>query len=198
MKKRNVALVLALALVLTAAVGGTLAWLTAKSDSVVNVFTTSDIKVQLKETERTYKMIPGGSIEKDPKATVLKGSEKCYLFVELEKSSNFDDYLTYEIADGWTELTGVSGVYYRVIDAEDKMGVSYSVLKEDQVEVKNTVTKEMMRTIDGIDDDGNTDSDAAKKEISARPTLTITAYASQLYKDGTTAFSPAEAWSNIS
>lgn len=199
MKKRNVALILALALVLTAAVGGTLAWLTAKSEMVVNTFTTSDIKVELKETTGgTYKMVPGSSISKDPKATVLAGSEKCYLFVKLEKSSNFDNYLTYEMADGWTALTGVTGVYYRVVDGTTyKIGTAYSVLKDDKVSVKDTVTKEMMSAIDGVDADGKTNTDAAAAELAARPTLTITAYASQLY-NGTATIDVKTAWGNIS
>lgn len=202
MKKRNVALILALALVLTAAVGGTLAWLTAKSEMVVNTFTTSDIKVELKEnTGETYKMVPGSSISKDPKATVLAGSEKCYLFVKLEKSSNFDNYLTYEMADGWEKLTGVTGVtgvYYRVVDGTaNEIGTAYSVLKDNKVSVKNTVTKEMMSAIDGVDADGKTNTDAAEAELSARPTLTITAYASQLYND-TATIDVKTAWGNIS
>ncbi len=202
MKKRNVALILALALVLTAAVGGTLAWLTAKSETVVNTFTTSDIKVELKETTGgTYKMVPGSSISKDPKATVLAGSEKCYLFVKLEKSSNFDNYLTYEMAAGWTALTGVTGVtgvYYRVVDGTaNEIGTAYSVLKGDKVSVKNTVTKEMMSAIDGVDADGKTNTDAAAAELAARPTLTITAYASQLY-NGTATIDVKTAWGNIS
>ena len=81
MKKKGLALVLALALMVVGAVAGTLAWLTAKSDTVVNTFTTSDIKVELKETPATYKMIPGYTIKKDPQAKVLNGSEDCFLFV---------------------------------------------------------------------------------------------------------------------
>ena len=50
MRKKTLALVLALTLIVVGVVSGTLAWLTAKSDTVVNTFTTSDIKVELKET----------------------------------------------------------------------------------------------------------------------------------------------------
>ena len=94
MKKKGLAMVLALVLLAVCAVSGTLAWLTAKSEVVTNTFTTSDIKVELKETTgQKYKMIPGYTISKDPKATVLAGSEECYLFVKLDKSTNFDTYL---------------------------------------------------------------------------------------------------------
>ena len=185
MKKKGLALVLALTLLVVGVVAGTLAWLTAKSDVVTNTFTTSDIKVKLEETTgEEYKMIPGYTISKDPKATVLSGSEECYLFVKLEKSQNFDTYLKYDIADDWTPLTGVNGVYYRVVNTAD-MGTPYSVLKNDQVTVKDTVTKEQMNALNA--------------ESAVKPTLTITAYASQLYKNNNATdntFTAAQAWKN--
>ena len=183
MKKKGLALVLALTLLVVGVVAGTLAWLTAKSDVVTNTFTTSDIKVELKETTGTeYKMIPGYTISKDPKATVLSGSEECFLFVKLDKSENFDTYLEYVIADGWTKLDGVDTVYYRVVDGTtNQIGTAYSVLKGDQVTVKGEVTKAMM---DGL-------------TTETLPKLTVTAYASQLHKNATTKFTAAEAWANV-
>lgn len=187
MKKKTLALLAALVLVIGCIIGGTLAWLTAKSDVVTNTFTTSDINIKLEETKGTavtggkeFKMIPGYSISKDPKATVVAGSEECFLFVKLEKSANFNDYMTYEIADDWKALTGVDGVYYRKVHTAD-MGNPYSVLKDDQVTVKDTVTKSMMN---GLTED-------------TYPKLTITAYASQLHKNATTEFTAAEAWAKV-
>ncbi len=186
MKKRTMALLAAVLLVVGVAIGGTLAWLTAKSDTVTNTFTTSDIKITLEETkggtDRTFKMIPGYTIEKDPKVKVLEGSEACFLFVKLEKSANFDTYMTYEMAEGWQELKGVSGgsgVYYREVEG-NAIGTEYSVLKNNQVTVKGTVT--------------TTDMKAAETD---KPTLTVSAYASQLYKNNTDKFTAAEAWGNI-
>jgi len=189
-KKKGLALVLALTLLVVCIVAGTLAWLTAKSDVVTNTFTTSDIKVELKETTGTeYKMIPGYTISKNPKATVLAGSEECYLFVKLDKSANFDTYLEYAIADGWTQLTTDKDgnaitdlVYYRKVLTAN-IGTAYSVLANDQVTVKGSVTKEQMNALDA--------------EGAAKPTLTFTAYASQLYKSAGVEFSAAEAWANI-
>ena len=185
MKKKGLALVLALTLLVVCVVAGTLAWLTAKSDVVTNTFTTSDIKVELTETNETYKMVPGYDIHKDPKAKVLAGSEECFLFVKLEKSQNFDTFLTYEMAEGWMKLDGVTDtVYYRVVDGTtNQIGTHYSVLKGDQVTVKDTVTKEQMNALD-----------AAGAE---KPTLTITAYASQLYKSAGVEFTAAQAWANV-
>lgn len=182
MKKKTLALVLALTLVVVGVVSGTLAWLTAKSDVVVNTFTTSDIKVELKETTgTTYKMIPGYTITKNPKATVLAGSEECFLFVKLDKSADFDTYLAYNIAEGWTKLDGVTDtVYYRKVVTAD-IGKAYSVLANDQVTVSGDITKEQMNAL--------TDANL--------PKLTITAYASQLYKSAGVEFTAAEAWNNI-
>lgn len=181
-------LVASIALALACTVGATLAWLTASTDTVTNTFTTSDIGVTLKETKTDFKMIPGYTIAKDPKVTVTTGSEECWLFVKVEKSANFDTYLTYKIADGWEEGTGTGtgegkngvpvGVYYRKVTTSS-IGTEFSVLKNDQVSVKDTVTK--------------TDMTAAGTN---KPTLKFTAYASQLYKSAGTEFTPAEAWSN--
>lgn len=190
MKKKGLALFLALTLLVVGVVAGTLAWLTAKSDVVTNTFTTSDIKVELKETTGAeYKMVPGYTIGKDPKATVLAGSEECYLFVKLVKSNNFDTYLEYTIADGWTQLTTDKDgnnitdlIYYRKVLTAD-IGTAYSVLANDQVTVKGSVTKEQMNALDA--------------EGVAKPTLTITAYASQLYKSAGVEFTAAEAWANV-
>lgn len=181
MKKKSLALVLALALMVVGAVAGTLAWLTAESAPVVNTFTTSDIKVELTETPETYKMIPGYTIHKDPQAKVLAGSEECFLFVKLDKSANFDNFLTYEMANDWTKLEGVTDtVYYREVLTAD-IGTAYSVLKNDQVTVKGDVTKDKMKDL----------------TAGTYPKLTITAYASQLHKNATDKFTAREAWDNI-
>ena len=195
MKKKTFVLLLALVLIAGAAVGGTLAWLTAKSDTVVNTFTTSDIDITLAETkggtDKEFKMIPGCTIEKDPKVTVKAGSEKCYLFVKIEKSSNFDTFMTYTVADDWTQGNGTdipSNVWYRTVEASNKDQVFY-VLKGDTtyqnglVTVKDTVTK--------------ADMEALKAENATPPTLTFTAYASQYMKNNTAPFTAAEAWVNV-
>lgn len=170
---------LSLVLVIGCVVGGTLAWLTATSSEVKNTFTTSDIGVTLEETKTDFQMVPGHTIEKDPKAAVTTGSEEAWLFVKVEKSQNFDTYMTYEIATGWELVTGTTNVYARKVETSN-IGTAYSVLKGDQVVVKGSVTKQMMET--------------AKTN---QPTLTFTAYASQLMKNNTEEFTAAEAWANV-
>lgn len=188
MKKKTMAMLISLVFILVCAVGGTLAWLTAQTDTVNNTFTGSDIGVELAESTGTsYQMVPGHTISKDPKVTIKAGSEDCYLFVKVEKSSNFDSFMTYEMDDIWTKLEGVDGVYYMIFDSKDAgntnaKGTAYSVLDDNKVTVKDTVTKTMM---DGLNAEGAT-----------KPTLTFTAYASQLYKNNTEKFTPAEAWAN--
>lgn len=202
-RRKSIIMLLALILLVVWTIGGTLAWLTDKTDEVTNTFTTSNINVELEETTDTYKMVPGWTIKKDPKAKVVTGSEKCYLFVKVEetigkvtvgegatqKTLTFGDFLEYEIADGWIPLTEDKDgntisdkIYYRVVDDTIyKIGEDYSVLKDDQVTVKKTVTKEMMKAVTT----GN------------EPKLTFTAYASQLYKTNTETFTAAEAWANV-
>ncbi len=182
MKKKATIAVVALALVLCFAIGGTLAWLVDKSDAVVNTFTYGDINIDLSEsTGNEYKMIPGNNITKDPKVTVEKDSEACWLFVKVEKSATYDSYLAdYAIATGWTALDDVAGVYYREVDADTaKTGTSYQVLAADTVTVLDSVEK--------------SDMEAIKNGTVAKPTLTFTAYAVQ--KDGFD--TAALAWAEI-
>ena len=180
MKKKSLALLLAIAIVVVGAVAGTVAWLTDQTPSVTNTFTTSDINIELKETKNNFQMIPGWNIEKDPKVTVKAGSEACYLFVKLEKSTNFDTFMTYEMADGWEALPEAPGVYYREVAAATA-DTTFEVLKDNQVTVKDTVTKAQMNAL----------------TADTYPTLTVTAYASQLYKNNTEKFTAADAWANI-
>lgn len=180
MKKKSLALLLAIAIVVVGAVAGTVAWLTDKTPSVTNTFTTSDINIELKETKNNFQMIPGWNIEKDPKVTVKAGSEACYLFVKLEKSADFDTFMTYEMAEGWTALPGNDGVFYREVAAATA-DTTYEVLRDNQVTVKDEVTKAQMNAL----------------TADTYPTLTVTAYASQLYKNNTEKFTAAEAWDNI-
>ncbi len=143
MKKKIAISIVAVALVLCCAIGGTLAWLTDKTGPVTNTFTVGDINIDLTETEREYKMVPGNTIAKDPKVTVKANSEDCYLFVKVTKSGNFDQFLTYAMADGWTQYEGTTDVWYREVAASNA-NQEFEVLKDSKVTVKGTVTKEMM------------------------------------------------------
>lgn len=147
MKKKIAISIVAVALVLCCAIGGTLAWLTDKTGPVTNTFTVGDINIELKETTTDYKMVPGNTIAKDPKVTVEAGSEACWLFVKVTKSGNFDQFLTYAMADGWTQYEGTTDVWYRTVPASNA-NQEFEVLKDSKVTVKGTVTKEMMTSSD--------------------------------------------------
>lgn len=162
---RRVLLTVALvAVVACASIGGTIAWLVDETGPVTNTFTVGDININLTETTTDYKMVPGNNIAKDPKVTVLANSEACWLFVKIEESTNLDDFITYTVDSGWTALTGVNGVYYREV-AASTAAQDFVVLADNQVTVKESVTKPMM--------------DALKVEGATQPTLTFTAAAVQ-------------------
>lgn len=176
---------LALVLVFGCAVGGTFAWLTAKTDAVVNTFTYGDINIGLAETTgNDYKIVPGVNISKDPKVTVTAGSEACWLFVKVEEkdwpafkeTDNNKAKIDYKIASGWTELEGVSGVYYREVGAVTE-DTSFKVIENDVITVSENLTKDEVNTV-----------------VTVHPKLTFTAYAVQ--KDGVA--SAAAAWAKVS
>lgn len=154
---------LALVLVIGCVAGGTVAWLVAKTDPVVNTFTYGNINITLAETTGTnYKVIPGTVIEKDPKVTVKASSEACWLFVKVEESGTFvADKVTYAIDNGWTPLEGEKGVYYREVAAVTA-DTDFSVLEGNKITVKDTLTKGDIKDI-----------------AATNPTLKITAYAVQ-------------------
>lgn len=170
---KTLVMVLALVLVIGCTVGGTIAWLTDTTDEVKNTFSTSDITITLEETTTDYKMVPGITITKDPVVTVEGGSEACWLFVKVAESDNLDTYITYTIADGWTNLE--DGVYYRAVEASDA-DQEFEVLAGSEVTVLDSVTKD----------------DMAAAEENA-PTLTFTAYAIQQFKFDTA----EEAWAEL-
>jgi len=182
---RTVAMILALVLALTGVIGGTVSWLIATPDPVVNTFTYGDVNINLEETDtkldddddpntNEYEMMPGQDIHKDPKVEVEAGNENCWLFVKLEKSENFDEFMTYTIGEGWVQLidaegNAMEGMFYRYQDAiaEDGENAVISVLKDDKVTVKEEVTKEQLNALD------------PEGEEAKYPTLTVTAYAVQ-------------------
>lgn len=174
------ALIAAIVLVIGCTAGGTVAWLVSKPKPIVNVFTVGNINATLTETKTEFKIVPGVEIAKDPVATVTANSEDCYLFVKLTEANwpTFTEAgsttrkVKYEIADGWTKLE--DGVYYREVLKKDTENRAFHVLKNDQVTVSSTLTKE--------------NADAIQK--AGTPELTVAVYAVQ--KEGMG--SAAKAW----
>lgn len=176
--KRGVAtkvmmVILAVMLVAGISVGGTLAWITAKSSEVVNTFTYGDINITLQEHEllengslgnkevqkNSYKFIPGVDLNKDPFVTVEAGSEACWLFVKVvETDWPATEKISYSVDSAWTKLE--DGVYYREVAASD-VDQDFCVLAGNKITVANTLIKTEIEAFD----------DTAK--------LTFTAYAVQ-------------------
>lgn len=171
MYRKILILTLSLTLLVLAAVGGTLTWLQAKTDPITNTFVAGDIKLELKEnTGNEYKMVPGAEIAKDPRVIVKAGSEKCYIFVKLEKTGDFDAFLTYAVADGWTVLDEIKypNIYYRIENAVDANKPvdeepTFPILKDNKVIVNSEATKEQFNAL----------------TAETQPKLTVTAYAVQ-------------------
>ena len=213
--KKALAVMLSLVLVIGCVTGGTLAWLTAGSETVTNTFTESGINITLNETKpenKTAPMVPGWKIDKNPTVTVDEDSEDCWLFVKITESTNpdLDAYISYAIATGWKtvqpeDANGVTVIGRKVYKGEGKDG--FAILGagtytdpmgdkdnftitwgENQVCVKPSVTKQMMEAI-----------------RTNKPTLSFQAYAVQLFKtnsDGnkdtiTDEFTAEEAWARI-
>lgn len=182
MKARSKALLLALCAVLLVAVSvlGTMAYLTSKTQVITNTFTVGDINIELTETKpesKQAKIIPGVDIEKDPKVTVKKDSEACWLFVEVKEEGTFvANKVTYSIADGWTALPDVDGVYYREVSAVT-FDTSFDILENNKVTVSDTLTK----------------ADVNNITAENQPKLTFTAYAVQ--KEGID--TAAAAWEKV-
>lgn len=202
MKKKALITVASIALVLCVAAGATLAWLQDKTQEVKNTFTVGDVDIAMSETvngvtkntdttgsditNNSFKMIPGATLSKDPKVIVNSGSEACWLFVEIDESTNFGTFMEYDIAEGWNAVQAGSNVYYRVVDAATAAaGATYSVLKDNKVTVRDGVTKAQLDAL----------------TPATLPTLNFKAYAIQsanLINDAYVAVTTAaEAWAVV-
>ena len=195
-------LLMVLVMLIGATIGGTLAWLIANTDPVVNTFTVGNITITLDEAaiaeanRSSIKMVPGTEIAKDPKVTVKANSEACWLFIKVETAGNVvlghgaadaDTYITYEIGTNdsackWEQLMNgseaVPGVYYMPVSAATA-DQEFQVLAGNIVKVPSTVTKAMM--------------DALTAGTTTTPKLTFTAYAVQ-QANGSGTFDALAAW----
>ncbi|MDD5902256.1 MAG: TasA family protein [Oscillospiraceae bacterium] len=179
--KKKLMTVLALVLVIAMSVAGTYAYLTDTTGPITNTFTVGNIDITLAETTTNFKMVPGCDIAKDPMVTVEANSEDCWLFVKIDESENLQQFISYAVANDWTQGDGTNipaTVWYRPVEASTA-DQTFSVLAGDQVTVKNNVTKTMM---DGLKVDG-----------AIQPTLTFTACAVQADGFATASAAYAEA-----
>lgn len=186
--KKKILGAISIVLVLCVAVGATLAYLQDTTKEVVNTFTFGNVSIDLTETgaelnqektqlEKTYKMIPGEIVTKDPTITVEEGSEESWVYIEIVESTTVDTYLDYVVnSTDWTNIQGTNVYYYKeVVDASaDDVEISGIIgtntgangaFVANTVMTKDTVTK--------------ADIDALSAQDAVIPTLTFKAYAVQ-------------------
>lgn len=125
MKKKTVALLLALVMVFGAAVGGTIAYLTS-TDKVENTFTVGKVAITLDEAKvdeygvvdttatarvqaNDYKLIPGHTYTKDPTVHVDAKSEDCWVFAKIENGLSTDGTLA--MSADWTVIDATKHIY---------------------------------------------------------------------------------------
>lgn len=167
MKKRTLALLLALILCVGCAIGGTVAWLITKTDTITTTFTAGNINIELTETTgNAFKFVPGAEIEKNPEVTVKANSENCWLFIEIVETNNpladgQSQYIIYAIDNGWSAVPNQNGVYYRKVSSSTS-DQAFAVLADNKVTVPSSITKEQIDTLGDF-----------------QPTLKFTAYAIQ-------------------
>ena len=141
MKRRVTVVTAAVLLAGAMLVGVTYAYLVSRASPLVNTFVSGDIEISLTEsTGSTYTLVPGCTLQKDPRITVKDGSEECWLFFRLEDETP-EGIVDYSPDDGWNALSGEAGVYWRRVSEcrEDKV---YSILKGDCITVVPTATEE--------------------------------------------------------
>ena len=174
--KKTIIAIISIVLVCCCVIGSTYAWLMDKSETVTNTFTFGNIDITLTETKgdgsdtaKSFKMIPGASIEKNPVVTVAKESEACWLFIKIEEINNTfgnpaEKFITYALADGWTCLVDAGNivVYYREVAYDKDNAQEFHVFKNDEVTANSNITK---AAVDGI--------------TTNAPQLVLTAYAVQ-------------------
>lgn len=157
--KKIVASASALALTAAVAVGGTLAWLQAETNTVKNTFTVGNVAITLTEKDQSgavkdatdtyqdvsFKVSPGTPVKKEADIGVTAGSEACYVFVKVTKGSTFSANFSEPVMDSaWTALgEGYEGIYYADVNAETAAeGTSFNVLANDQLTVLGTASED--------------------------------------------------------
>lgn len=168
MKKsaKIIAAIAATAIAGSAAIGGTLAWLTSNAQ-VTNTFTMGDVNMILTETVpgtssreadgQEYAIVPGGTVAKDPQFEIDSDSEDAYLFAYINDTLKVDNVAAvdeYAMATGWTAVNGVSGLYYyganeelTVVEADDDIPFFTSVT------FKETLTADKEASNNGVTGD---------------------------------------------
>ena len=193
-------LLMAAALLMTATVFGTMAYLTS-SDEVVNTFTVGSVAITLDEAKanadgtpadgavrvkaNSYKLLPGHTYAKDPTVTVLKDSESAY--IRMTATFSMSRELDAIFTPGGANMLSIFNGY-------DSANWLYQGTTEDTA--KNTRTyefwyKEAVNTLDGKDlpldalfDSITVPGEITKEELASIKGMTITVNACAIQADG--------------
>ena len=141
--KKTLTIVMAMVLVAAVAITGTLAYMSAQAAPVTNTFKFGNMEITLDESKvdengqiitgegaqrvvkNEYKVTPGATVAKNPTVHVVKGSEKCYVYVSVQNNMLIDgkEVASYTPNAGWTKIgenTAEHTVVYKynnVVDA---------------------------------------------------------------------------------
>ena len=195
-KKKILAVIAAAALAVSCVVAGTLAWLTAESETITNTFTVGDINIslaehvydetsgltsELAEDGNTYGFVPGDTLSKDPFVTVEANSKACWLFIHVKEENNTytgldGKIIGYTVAADWTSVPNHDGFYYREVAATTDATAPMYILADNQVTVNGNITKEM---VDGTEAAESTSASTVPGIEELNPQLIFTAAAVQ-------------------
>ena len=147
MKKKILLFTISMLCILAISVGTTFALLISLTGPVKNTFTVGNVEIALTETTGDkYKLIPGTTVQKNPKITVKADSESCWLFVKINTDTALSGIISYSLSDGWAALSEFEGVYSRKVENING-DTAFSVLKDDCFTVKDTLDKRQMEKI---------------------------------------------------
>lgn len=154
MKKKVVALIVAMVLCVGIGIGGTIAWLTSTTGTIENVFSVGNVKITLDETNlgadaatnpktttgNSYHLVPGNSYDKDPIVHVDKDSEACYVFIKVENGLSAYEAVTDPATDiasqiaanGWlpVDATNYPGYYYTTASPDGTADIDLDVFEK--------------------------------------------------------------------
>lgn len=195
----TIAFILAAIMLFGGVVGATLAWLMDKTRTIENTFTLGNINLfSLEEpgldestNSQVLDLYVDQKIVKNPYLTVGAYTVPCYVYVKIDTSENFADYVDVTFNGGyvntiWTQLerpdgTKVDGVYYLVHQKTDE-NVNYQILKgwtDGTNSLDQPYAKGMLKAKSVFPEDAGYYTD------DKRPTISFTGYAVQEKNIGT-------------
>lgn len=153
--RKALMLILCAALLVSATVMGTLAYLTAESKTVTNTFTVGNITITLAETEEgPFKIVPGATDDKDPTVTVVQGSEECYVYALITNNLVLDNKavanVNVDTTNSWTLVKSEGNkTLYRYNKTVDAASEAATLPVFTKVTYSPEITESNITTLDG-------------------------------------------------